>query len=1093
LLPGGCGFNGEYCGIVEMTLDNPTVSGSGASADISYIPPFYGGCDGEGASCNSSACSEAFYEPDQTYVQVACQNDDVNILITFCEGGESDTSIETGSTAVDVMTSTASSTSSAQVGISSNVSPTTVVNGDSATLSVFSTTATAPVISSSSSSRRCNGNRRRRSSNLSESLKGHRRHRGLHEMEEDVDDMASDVQQRSEGGTALPVPEPGPHDAPGPHYISYGSSFGNFGPFPPDDLPPQNALNTWNTAWTPDLPNGQIPWNLNTGNSFEGGLGLDNVASHRGTSIDIGVESPSNKTRTRSQAPSRASEKQATSRAPTARTTDRPLSPPQSVKSHGTNKTRPTEKGTVYPPLPESRFGDESMYDGPSSPTRSRAARSKAPSKAPSVSPSDSLSQYNVRRRVPMSPTSFSHQSRPFSPYRHAPTQEDLLAAATRGRAIVIPEEEEPTKASSLPSIAPSKQPSMAPSKPSSIAPSKQPSVAPSQQGRSSRNRDVDATPTPSRPHTPDMDELNQEEARIVEQALASAVRTPRTSYYTPSVLDAEVQQSSFHDNELCILLHQLKAPQTHDLVRKVVLKAVKQRMKKLSMNYDNESIKQYQKTYHNHDPISQLPVEDADEPPKWASDLKREILLMQQRIESLGPKIENLRPPPPPQSYVEEGNFYDDDQYTHTPVTQTVNIHTQATGTMAESMYQPETEMTMEDAPPGSHFDNAAEFEDDGDMTEPSHRGFPAPTADQIRTPPNYALSDGRDDSPGQQYLEEELYKLQQRPSATGEEQTTWDLRRSDVPDEYDDEESPAVAPTIPGSEAGDLNRRSTSPSLPPIPRDDTGQRSLVPQPQWNGNYNDHQQDLPPWQKIHQRLLSWAIVWPLSELDEALNSTTRGHQVNEVAMSIWSTQTYKRYVRTRMTDTPSGVVDRLFVPPNMADAISNAVYNGRHGDACGMLRDLWGPFGLQGMPRLLVVLAKHRSDENHWVVHRFSLPDGSLTTYDSYPEKNLPDGRPLGWWFAIRVAWPNAIYPSPDNLMQKMVRLHRPMQLSIDNSVAAGGIWRNILMGSRAERSLDLERLRDLINTEVKNLRQRKLLGKLSINAPRPQWEDMS
>ena len=76
---------------------------------------------------------------------------------------------------------------------------------------------------------------------------------------------------------------------------------------------------------------------------------------------------------------------------------------------------------------------------------------------------------------------------------------------------------------------------------------------------------------------------------------------------------------------------------------------------------------------------------------------------------------------------------------------------------------------------------------------------------------------------------------------------------------------------------------------------------------------------------------------------------------------------------------------------------------------------------------------------------------------------------------------------------MQKMVRLHRPMQLPIDNSVAAGGIWRNILMGSRAERSLDLERLRDLINTEVKNLRQRKLLGKLSINAPRPQWEDMS
>ena len=70
------------------------------------------------------------------------------------------------------------------------------------------------------------------------------------------------------------------------------------------------------------------------------------------------------------------------------------------------------------------------------------------------------------------------------------------------------------------------------------------------------------------------------------------------------------------------------------------------------------------------------------------------------------------------------------------------------------------------------------------------------------------------------------------------------------------------------------------------------------------------------------------------------------------------------------------------------------------------------------------------------------------------------------------------------------MVRLHRPMQLPIDNSVAAAGIWRNVLMGSRAERSLDLERLRDLINTEVKNLKQRKQLGKLSIGAPRATWQ---
>ena len=78
---------------------------------------------------------------------------------------------------------------------------------------------------------------------------------------------------------------------------------------------------------------------------------------------------------------------------------------------------------------------------------------------------------------------------------------------------------------------------------------------------------------------------------------------------------------------------------------------------------------------------------------------------------------------------------------------------------------------------------------------------------------------------------------------------------------------------------------------------------------------------------------------------------------------------------------------------------------------------------------------------------------------------------------------------------MQKMVRLHRPMQLPIDNSVAAAGIWRNLLMGSRAERPVDLERLRDLINTEVKNLRLRKEQGKLSVAAALRtnwNWDDM-
>jgi len=52
---------------------------------------------------------------------------------------------------------------------------------------------------------------------------------------------------------------------------------------------------------------------------------------------------------------------------------------------------------------------------------------------------------------------------------------------------------------------------------------------------------------------------------------------------------------------------------------------------------------------------------------------------------------------------------------------------------------------------------------------------------------------------------------------------------------------------------------------------------------------------------------------------------------------------------------------------------------------------------------------------------------------------------------------------------------------------------WNFDSLSSRAERSVELEHLRDLINTEVKNIQQRKQFGKLSIGARRPAWEDMS
>ncbi|TFK53586.1 hypothetical protein OE88DRAFT_1261324 [Heliocybe sulcata] len=888
--------------------------------------------------------------------------------------------------------------------------------------------------------------------------------------DEDVD---SNVQERGE--SALAEREPGPEDEPGPRYISYGSgpSFGNFGPLRDSGI----GGGPYNGFQSTPAQAAQVPL-------------PGSVASPRAPSVVIHIEPPSSsshKTRTNDRS-ARGSERD------DATVTGNPGKAPSNAGSRA-----PTENGRPLSPRSQNGrngYANGSAVDGAKSP--------KPLSKAPSISPSDSPSNYkpktNGAAKASMSPRAMSpvreqqsprsqtremngvrshlsgmsglNPNRAFSPHRHAATTEDLFHVAMMNGG-----------------MSPGHQ--------------KQPSVAGS---RASANRsaanDGGVTPRQSRPQSPmDMDEGDAEKVRDLLSRRMSMTSMALTNMQT------DIHNSHFHDMELCVLLHSLEDPNLHDITKKAVQRAVRQRIKKLGMKYDTE----YRKSFHNHDPevhmqSDYVPTLTTAEPPDWAKELMQGMILMQQRLEGLGPKIDSLKSARG-DSYVDDGRSYrrdhqytqsELDQYGQTPRTQTVNIQTaQPTGTGASMFQIPESEMigqsTAGPTMPGSmhHHDGSTHgIREEDEYDDELHNAYPG--QDTETREPTSEFMVGRDDSPGQQYLEEELYKLRVKPtgSQSAVSHKTWEVARDGG--EYEEDPDGHAAITESGlPDMTDVNTntgaytRKPSPPLPPVPRD--GRQDM-----WQNSYGG-EAPMPPWQRVHQRLLSWAIVWPMSELDAALNSTTRGHQVDEVALSIWSTQTYKRYVRSKMTDSPQGRVDRLFVPPNMADAISNAVYNGRHGDACAMLRDLWGPFGLEGIPRLLIVLAKHRSDENHWVVHRFSLPDGTLTTYDTFPERCLPDGRPLGWWFAIRIAWPDAIYPSPDHLMQKMVRLHRPLQLAIDNSVAAAGIWRNLLMGSRAERSVDLERLRDLINTEVKNLRQRKEMGKLSIRPPQPNWEDMN
>jgi len=144
LQTGSCGFNGEHCALLELTMTNPVAVGGGSSADISLIDPhtfsvptrieFYDGCDGIGTTCDSPGCNTAFKQPDDTWVQVACQDDNANLLITFCPDGSSSSS---SNNTVPAQHSTTTQIETTSVKTSPTTSSTSVTHTSSPTTSAL--------------------------------------------------------------------------------------------------------------------------------------------------------------------------------------------------------------------------------------------------------------------------------------------------------------------------------------------------------------------------------------------------------------------------------------------------------------------------------------------------------------------------------------------------------------------------------------------------------------------------------------------------------------------------------------------------------------------------------------------------------------------------------------------------------------------------------------------------------------------------------------------------------------------------------------------------------------------------------------------
>jgi hypothetical protein len=124
-----------------------------------------------------------------------------------------------------------------------------------------------------------------------------------------------------------------------------------------------------------------------------------------------------------------------------------------------------------------------------------------------------------------------------------------------------------------------------------------------------------------------------------------------------------------------------------------------------------------------------------------------------------------------------------------------------------------------------------------------------------------------------------------------------------------------------------------------------------------------------PPWVKVNQCLYNWVDALPVAELNDCLRSYETRGKVNELALTIWTMQVYKRYVRATLTALPPRTVDIMFVPPKIADAINEAVQEELHGEATRMLRELLDSFGFLHHPKLILAISD-RDGHDRWEVH---------------------------------------------------------------------------------------------------------------------------
>ena len=134
---------------------------------------------------------------------------------------------------------------------------------------------------------------------------------------------------------------------------------------------------------------------------------------------------------------------------------------------------------------------------------------------------------------------------------------------------------------------------------------------------------------------------------------------------------------------------------------------------------------------------------------------------------------------------------------------------------------------------------------------------------------------------------------------------------------------------------------------------------------------------NIDPYLDIFQLLLSWVDNWPLSKLTLASHSLQFPLSPDEIALTIWTMQTYKRY-QQRLTGGAVGA-STLYVPPHLAKEMRQSIVMGNGEKARMVLEYLWHGIGQRSgvVPKRILVLCQDWNDTSGsgWIVLQYVFP----------------------------------------------------------------------------------------------------------------------